>query len=155
MLGSLATHLRMCGHDAAYALDREEPRSSDGASGSGTGPRGVEDDDRIRELAREEDRTLLTRDEQLAASVEDALLIESKSIEGQLAELAAAGVPLSLGDPERCGRCNGRLEPVDREETTPEYAPEPAETNVWQCEECGQYFWKGSHWERVAEQLPN
>ena len=50
MLGSLVTYLRMCGYDAADALDR-----------------GIEADERLLELAREEGRTLLTRDRQLAA----------------------------------------------------------------------------------------
>jgi uncharacterized protein with PIN domain len=40
----LATYLRMCGHDAAYALDR-----------------GVEADDALLELARIEERRLVTR----------------------------------------------------------------------------------------------
>ncbi|WP_237560459.1 Mut7-C RNAse domain-containing protein, partial [Halolamina rubra] len=61
MLGKLATYLRMCGYDTAYALDR-----------------GVEADARIRRLAAAENRTLLTRDEQLAASVDDAILLTER-----------------------------------------------------------------------------
>ena len=139
MLGKLATYLRMCGYDAAYALDR-----------------GVEDDDRLRDLAAAEDRRLLTRDADLAARTPNALLIESLGIEDQLRELLAAGYDLApAAEPGRCGACNGPLERVDPGEQTPPYAPDPdqgAET-VWRCTACGQHFWKGSHWRDVVERL--
>jgi hypothetical protein len=60
MCGKLATYLRMCGHDTASALDR-----------------GVECDDELAGLAREENRTLLTRDTALACRVEEAILLEA------------------------------------------------------------------------------
>ena len=51
MCGTLATYLRICGHDAAYALDR-----------------GVETDDRLLSLAAAEGRTPITRDRELDAA---------------------------------------------------------------------------------------
>ncbi|AZH24921.1 Mut7-C RNAse domain-containing protein [Haloplanus aerogenes] len=138
MLGKLARYLRMCGHDTAYALDR-----------------GVEADDAVREVALQEDRRLLTRDADLAARTDGAICLSARDIEDQLRELDAAGVSLSLpATPTRCGRCNGRLEPVADEAETPADAPDPAETSVWRCERCGQHFWKGSHWDDVQERLP-
>lgn len=139
MLGKLAVYLRMCGYDAAYALDRD-----------------VEEDDRLLALAAEEGRTLLTRDESLAARADDALLLREREPMDQLGELRAAGVRLSLeGDPERCGRCNGPVARVDRsgagDERLPEYVPE--EMPVWRCRRCGQFFWKGSHWTDLEERL--
>ncbi|ARS89117.1 Mut7-C RNAse domain-containing protein [Natrarchaeobaculum aegyptiacum] len=137
MCGGLVAYLRMCNHDTVYAGDV-----------------GLEADDALLERARADERTLLTRDVQLASRGEDALLLESHDVEDQLAELGAAGVDLTLADePDRCGRCNGRLERVPPDESTPEYAPAPAETSVWCCQDCSQYFWKGSHWDRVAETL--
>ena len=136
MLGKLARYLRMCGHDAAYALER-----------------GVEGDDAVLALAEEEGRRLVTRDVALAARAEDALLVESKEIAGQLGELRAAGLDLTLAEPERCGRCNGRLVPVPTGESTPEYAPDPGGEPVWRCPDCGQHFWRGSHWDDVRERL--
>jgi uncharacterized protein with PIN domain len=137
MCGKLATYLRMCGHDTAYALDRS-----------------VEADDRLLDLAREEGRTLVTRDRQLAARTGDAFLVDSKDVREQLRELAEAGVDLSLADePARCGQCNAPLERVEGDATTPEYAPDPATEAVWRCPDCGQHFWKGSHWEDVRETL--
>lgn len=54
MCGTLATYLRMCGNDAAYALDRD-----------------VEADERLREIAADENRVLLTRDEEPVSGCRD------------------------------------------------------------------------------------
>lgn len=137
MLGKLAVYLRMCGHDAAYALDRD-----------------VEADDELLAWTREEDRTLLTRDEQLAGRTDDALLLVSRETEDQLRELADAGVSLDPAErPSHCGACNGPVERVATGAETPGYAPDPAETAVWRCRNCEQCFWRGSHWDRVEETL--
>ncbi|WP_256463853.1 Mut7-C RNAse domain-containing protein [Halorientalis litorea] len=137
MLGKLATYLRMCGYDAAYALDRD-----------------AEDDDRLLAIARDEDRTVLTRDRDVARRADDAVLLTTRDVTDQLRELREAGYPLALADrPTRCGRCNGPVERVDADDGTPEYAPDPAEVSVWQCLDCGQHFWQGSHWDEVAERL--
>ena len=136
MLGKLTTYLRMCGYDAAYALDR-----------------GVEADDRLLEIARGEDRLLLTRDADPArAAGEVGVLLESLEVTDQLAELSSADLELKLSEPARCSACNATLERVDGRET-PDYAPDPDERRVWRCPACGQHFWKGSHWDRVAETL--
>jgi uncharacterized protein with PIN domain len=136
MLGRLVSYLRMCGHDTVYA-----PEVS------------LVDDDDIRGFAREEGRRLLTRDRELGARTADAVVLTSKEIDGKLAELAAAGVELSLAEPCRCGNCNGQLECVPPATETPGHAPDPAETDVWRCQSCEQRFWKGSHWADVAERL--
>lgn len=139
MCGGIAAHLRMCGYDTIYALDRD-----------------VEADDALLELAREEQRTLVTRDRQLATRASDAIYLETTSTEGQLAELAATGLDLELEEtPTYCGVCNGRLVAVGPDEPTPEYAPAPTTEDCWHCVECGQYFWRGSHWEDVAQRLPD
>jgi uncharacterized protein with PIN domain len=135
MLGKLATYLRMCGYDTAYALDR-----------------GLEADERLLELAREEDRLLVTRDSALASRA-DGLRISSLDVTDQLRELATAGFALDLSEPARCAECNGELVAVNETEGTPEYAPEPTEMPVWRCPDCGQYFWKGSHWASVRKTL--
>lgn len=136
MCGKLAVYLRMCGHDAAYALDR-----------------GVEADDRVLTLARTEGRTLLSRDVTLVKRANGILLTE-RSVDGQLRELRAAGVELDVADePTYCGRCNGLLRLLSADANVPDYAPGPDEIAVWRCRDCGQCFWKGSHWSRVEETL--
>ncbi|MDS0293570.1 Mut7-C RNAse domain-containing protein [Halogeometricum sp. S3BR5-2] len=138
MLGKLATYLRMCGYDAAYVLD------------DGPDP----GDDAVLGRAREEGRTLVTRDERLAARADGGILLASKSVTDQLAEFAAAGYSPSLDDrPTRCGSCNGSVARVDAGESVPEYAPDPDERPLWRCRDCGQVFWKGSHWTDVAARL--
>ncbi|MFD1562384.1 Mut7-C RNAse domain-containing protein [Haloarchaeobius amylolyticus] len=137
MCGGIVTYLRMCNHDTVYAGDR-----------------GLEADDDLLAVARDEARTLITRDVALANRADDSILLESRGVEEQLGELAAAGVDLSLADePAFCGRCNGPLGRVESTASTPEYAPDPADVAVWRCRDCGQYFWRGSHWDRVAETL--
>jgi uncharacterized protein with PIN domain len=145
MVGKLATYLRFCGYDAAYALDE-----------------GVEDDDAVLGLAVEQGRTLLTRDVALARRAPESVLLDSRRVEGQLGELAAAGFDLEpAAEPTRCGRCNGRLVRVPADESTPEYAPdpgpgsgpEPDRRSVWRCRNCGQCFWRGRHWDDVAATL--
>ncbi|MFD1587072.1 Mut7-C RNAse domain-containing protein [Halorientalis brevis] len=137
MLGKLARYLRMCGYDAAYALDRDE-----------------EADDRLLAMARSEGRTLVTRDRGLANRTSDSVLLTARDVDDQLRELSDAGYRLALADrPARCGQCNGIVERVDDSEATPGYAPDTSETAVWRCVDCGQYFWKGSHWDDVGETL--
>lgn len=134
MLGKLATYLRMCGYDAAYALDR-----------------GIESDDEVASLARREGRTLLTRDAELAANVDGSVLLSATGIDGQLREARDAGLSLTLDRPRRCGRCNGRVSAVQDDEQRPPDVP--GEEPVWRCDACGQYFWRGSHWDDVRERL--
>jgi uncharacterized protein with PIN domain len=137
MLGRLATYLRMCGHDTGYALDQ-----------------GIEADGRIIKTAREAGRVLLTRDRDLADRYEGGFLLESRDLHGQLQEVVDAGYALELPEtPERCGVCNGSLGTIPPDSRTPSYAPSPDETDLWQCGDCGQFFWKGSHWDNVAKRL--
>lgn len=154
MCGTLATYLRMCGYDAAYALDRD-----------------AEADDRLLDLAAAEDRTLVTRDRQLVERAEarglDAVLLTERDVLDQLRELRAAGVRIDLPEtPTRCGRCNGRLEPVPADADLPDYVPDEVASSgekssgetgepqtVRRCVDCGRCFWKGSHWDDVAARL--
>nr|WP_267663204.1 Mut7-C RNAse domain-containing protein [Halorubrum yunnanense] len=159
MCGKLATYLRMCGYDAGYALDR-----------------GIEADDRLLSLAVDEGRTLITRDRELAARADGALLLTERDVLDQLREVAEAGLPVGLAaEPTRCGDCNGPVERVGPEgadvgpDDRPEYVPDDVGTSrtdeetggdsdadprpAWRCRDCGQWFWKGGHWESVAERL--
>ncbi|WP_245810777.1 Mut7-C RNAse domain-containing protein, partial [Halorubrum halodurans] len=136
MCGALARYLRFCGYDAAYALEE-----------------GIEDDDRLAALAAEEGRTLLTRDRDLAARVDDSLLLTERDVLDQLREVADAGYPVSIAtEPTRCGACNGPLERVDGAVDPPSYVPDDPRPR-WRCRDCDRWFWKGSHWASVAERV--
>jgi len=156
MCGKLATYLRMCGYDAAYALDR-----------------GVEADDQVLALAAAEARTLITRDRELAARTGDAVLLTERDVLDQLREVAAAGSPSRSSTSRRAVApvtgesigCRPRTaDPDDRPEYVPdddvgtagapESEPDTADTRpAWRCRDCGRWFWKGSHWESIAERL--
>jgi uncharacterized protein with PIN domain len=155
MLGTLTTHLRFAGHDTAYTLEE-----------------GVDADSAVLELADREARRLVTRDRDLAARAPESYLLTEHDVEAQLAELVAQGLDHPVpAEPTRCGSCNGRLERVPEGEPTPDYAPtavsgdgstgqkvgpdDPASGGfrVWRCVDCGQHFWKGSHWETMRERL--
>lgn len=136
MCGKLATYLRMCGYDTAYALDR-----------------GIEADEAILELARREDRLLLTRDVELARRAGDrGRRVEAREPTEQLAELAAMGFDLNLRV-VRCASCNGELIEIDAAQSTPIDVPDPVDTPVWRCPACGQHFWRGSHWTDLERTL--
>lgn len=136
MCGGIRTILRMVGYDTAYTLDR-----------------GVESDEAIEAMARAEGRVLVTRDASLARSMPKAVLLHAKDPDEQLDELAGEGFELALSDPVRCSRCNGLLEEIDDGDVVPPSAPDPAEEQCWRCRECGQVYWKGSHWDDVAARL--
>nr|WP_241432970.1 Mut7-C RNAse domain-containing protein [Halorubrum tebenquichense] len=160
MCGKLATYLRLCGYDAAYALDRE-----------------AEADDRLLALAAAEDRTLITRDRDLAERAPDAdlavdaVLLTERDVLDQLRELDAAGFRIELAaEPSRCGSCNGPVERVASAEPAsdpgdaadaadpadrPDYVPDDVGTDRsgWRCVDCGQWFWKGGHWDDVSARI--
>jgi len=102
MLGRLARWLRIMGFDTAYLKSAG--------------------DDEVLERARSSGRVLLTRDAGLAARAEGegvrVLRVEGNSLEGQLAQVAAAFSLQLKEEPgfERCALCNTPLEPVEREQ---------------------------------------
>jgi hypothetical protein len=135
MVGGLTSILRMVGYDTIYALEQD-----------------AETDDAVMELAREGDRVLVTRDRAIAATDDPCVLLTATDTEEQLRELHAAGFELELDEPRRCSRCNGDLERVS-EGPAPADGPDPSAEPVWRCVDCGQHFWKGSHWADVAQRL--
>ncbi|MFW6385180.1 MAG: Mut7-C RNAse domain-containing protein [Halodesulfurarchaeum sp.] len=164
MCGGLRSILRMLGYDTVYALDRD-----------------AETDDVLVEIAVDEDRLIVTRDVDLAARSDRSVLLESTDTDEQLDELRAAGFELKLTEPQRCSACNGpllwvpidgggggetsdperdgtgpediELSSTDPVDSTPEGVPDPGEFRLWQCQHCGQYYWKGSHWDDVQSRL--
>ncbi len=135
MLGRLARFLRILGYDTEYARDIA--------------------DDAIRERARAEGRTLVTRDGALAARTPHAIVLISTDLRGQLWELWAQRPTLGR-EPRfsRCTRCNGPLLPIEVGEArrfgVPEHIVETARPgSLYRCEGCGQPYWEGSHTEKI------
>lgn len=127
MLGKLTRYLRMIGHDVIYTPDKQ-----------------IEDDYEIEEYARKENRILLTRDKEI-----NGTNIESLDIEGQLKEVKDMGIDIELNEPNRCSLCNSLLY---KSKDRPEHIPKIID-KVWKCENCGKYYWKGSHWKDVKKRI--
>lgn len=137
MLGTLVGYLRVCGYDTAYVGDRS-----------------IETDTEITDTAHTEHRILVTRDTTLANQTDHAIRIDSQDITGQLSELHTQGVTLEpTTSPERCGNCNTYLTPVISPTDRPTYVPSNSPNGLWQCPACDQFFWQGSHWDRMRSTL--
>jgi len=138
MLGRLARYLRFVGCDTVYV-------------------RGL-DDDAIVELARREERVLLTRDRELARRVPGSLLVASPAVGEQWRAVRAAYPELATAPTfVRCSLCNGVLERADA--TAAAAAPElppgvrAGAEALFRCGACGHLYWEGSHTARIRERL--
>jgi hypothetical protein len=139
MLGSLARWLRFLGYDTLYPE----------AMG----------DSAILNLARDEDRILLTRDKELAARAAGrGRLVASDILDEQLADVRRA-FDLDLSGEKllsRCSLCNAVLSAIDR--SSAEKAGVPPQIvqrhdRFWRCPGCGQLYWPGSHYERIMGKI--
>jgi uncharacterized protein with PIN domain len=135
MLGSLVRWLRRLGYDTDYANQRSDAE--------------------LVRIARAEDRTLLTRDRELAGRRGiRALLVESQLLDEQLAQVKSA-FPLPPGGPGRCAECNSPLEPATPDEVAgrvPAYVHRQ-HSHFQRCPGCGRIYWPGSHWEAIQARL--
>jgi len=135
-LGRLNAYLRMLGFDCLYET--------------------IYDDAQLAEIAAGGKRILLSRDRRLLMrkSVTDGYCLRSLDSVEQLTEvvqrfnLAHRIIPF-----QRCLRCNHKLEPVSKaaildrlEPLTKKYFDE-----FHICPACGQIYWKGSHYEKMAK----
>jgi uncharacterized protein with PIN domain len=141
MLGKLTRWLRILGHDVEYTSSM--------------------DDKELIQKAKKENRVLLTRDvelyKQAIAKGAEAFLIENPNQTANLASLARrfdlrleVNVRIS-----RCPKCNGTIRTVSKTEVTEKIPATTSSTynEFWQCEQCGQVYWRGAHWNRIEETL--
>ncbi|MFP4000340.1 MAG: DUF5615 family PIN-like protein [Thermoplasmata archaeon] len=133
MLGQTAKWLRLLGVDAKYA------------------PEG--DDEKLIEIAEEEDRVIVTRDKDLGKEF-NAILVEKKSPECIIKDIMEE-YDLGIKPLTRCSKCNGLVEKVEKYEVEGKVPENVYELNevFWYCEECDQYYWKGSHWEKITDRI--
>jgi hypothetical protein len=146
MLGRLARWLRLLGCDTLYYPDIG--------------------DRRIIEIAREEDRVLLTRDTRLVRmrGVRDFLLLHENDPFEQLRRVITTynlnPFEMRKGGFEtrpysRCSLCNTLLHDVAKEHAkphVPEYVYQTSEM-FKQCPTCGKFYWKGTHPEKLRKKL--
>jgi uncharacterized protein with PIN domain len=136
MLGKLARWLRFLGFDTSY-------------------PEVLADKDLI-ELAKSENRVLLTRDKELAKSKEvQTLYIDSEDVEEQIVQVMK---DLNLKPTNlltRCSLCNSPLEDIGKNKVqgkVPEKVYE-LQDKFWICKGCGKYYWPGTHYDNILKQL--
>jgi uncharacterized protein with PIN domain len=141
MFGKLTRWLRMLGHDVKYE-------------------NGL-DDKTLVNVAKTEERILLTRDvelyQQATSSHVEAFLVEGKSEAERLAILSTR-FDLSLEfNPlvSRCPKCNTKIRAANKEEIGYKIPPSTKAfyEDFWECPKCGKVYWQGAHWSRIAETL--
>lgn len=137
-LGRLAALLRLAGFDAGYASE-----ATDAA---------------LAAAARDEGRVLLTRDVGLLKrrEIEWGYWVRAAQPRRQLAEvLRHFDLVDRLNPLARCGRCNGRLEPVDKAAVADQLPPRTRRDHdaFHQCNACGRVYWRGSHVARIEHLL--
>lgn len=115
-------------------------------------------------LASSENRFLITRDEDLEQKARKlkvkTINADGKTIEERLVKLQKlTGIELTLPSEilSRCSICNNKIESVDKEEILERIfeGTEKQYDNFWICtnDNCKQIFWKGHHWEKIANSL--
>jgi uncharacterized protein len=141
MLGKLTRWLRMLGHDVHYYR--------------------AEDDKKLIEIAKFENRVLLTRDLELyqraVTQRVEAVFVDAKDEAEKLADLANRfGFKLEIDmSVSRCPKCNDLIKAVSKEAVVNQI-PESTSTyydEFWRCPMCGQVYWRGAHWKRIEQTL--
>jgi uncharacterized protein with PIN domain len=118
-------------------------------------------DDELLELAKNENRALLTRDLELYKRAIgrglDAFYVEANTESGRLAEVAKRyGLTLAIDmDKSHCPICNTKLQPTPKEQLSDELEKNTYAyyDKFWKCPNCGQIYWQGAHWKQINNTL--
>ena len=140
MLGTLAKWLRICGFDTFYANAELT-------------------DDKLLEIAKKENRKLITRDKELfwAGKREnlDVIKITSTELDEQLRQvLQGASLDNSLVL-SRCLLCNSTLDSIKKDEVKGKVPPKVFEQHetFWYCSCCDKIYWRGTHYKDMLEKI--
>jgi uncharacterized protein with PIN domain len=138
-LGTLARHLRLLGFDTTWERDL--------------------DDEEIVDIARDEQRIILTRDKGILKNgrVTHGYWLRNTDPLKQLDEVVCAiDLAGNINAYTRCMECNGKLQSVERSAVA--HAVPLQVFLVYrefrQCQRCHRVYWKGSHFrqlERIVE----
>jgi hypothetical protein len=120
-----------------------------------------DDDKKLIEKAKSEERVLLTRDfklyQQAMTREVNAVLVDAATEPEKLADLARRfnfnlEIDITVS---RCPKCNTEIRTVPKDmvmdkvpKTTSTYYNE-----FWECPNCGQVYWQGAHWKRIEKTL--
>ncbi|BAZ66747.1 MAG: Mut7-C ubiquitin/RNAse domain-containing protein [Pelatocladus maniniholoensis HA4357-MV3] len=133
-LGKLASSLRLLGFDTLYQNNYHDPE--------------------LAEISSTQNRILLTRDKGLLmrSIVTYGYYVRNTDPQQQIVEILRRFDLFDLVSPfQRCLRCNGILQPVDKQavinqlpDTVVLYTDE-----FHRCQNCARIYWKGSHYKRL------
>ena len=134
MLGKLAKKLRLLGYDSLYSSNM--------------------DDDKIIQLAKNENRILITKDVPLTqkAKKQQILAVQITSDDEieqflEINEKASFGKCTVGGGSSRCPVCNGELQHIEKNDVS-EKVPTGVFENMkdfWKCTKCEKIYWEGTH----------
>ena len=140
MLGNLAKKLRVLGYDSTYFPSIE--------------------DEKLLTIAKNEKRTILTKDEQLCKKAQNqnviAILIRGND---ELEQIAQIHQSIKFEkfvidtNSSRCIICNGKLQLIEKYraiDKIPEGVLE-REEKFWMCDGCKKIYWQGTHFEKLQE----
>jgi len=135
-LGKLAKYLRMLGFDTLYRNDNDDPE--------------------IIRISLDEHRIILTRDIGLlkVKTVTHAYFVRDQHPKEQLAEvLKHFDMVQDIHPFNRCVKCNGQLESVDKDKIIHQLEPLTIKyfNEFYKCADCNSIFWKGSHYDHMQE----
>lgn len=141
MLGSLAKWLRLLGYDTFYAsVDMS--------------------DDELLEIAKHEQRVLVTRDKELVERAKKhditCVALQTTNLDEQL--IIVLGHVSDASGPQiltRCTVCNSVLQKIDKDTVQHLVPPRVFEhqDQFWFCPQCMKYYWMGSHYQNIIEKI--
>ncbi len=135
-LGRLVAYLRMLGFDVWWQIDAN--------------------DETLAEVSHAEQRILLTRDHGLLkrSLVTHGYYVRANLPRDQLREVIERfDLRRSIQPFTRCMVCNGHLHAVAIDAIKDQLLPNTLDhyREFWQCDQCGQVFWQGSHYRRMEQ----
>ncbi len=138
MLGRLARWLRFLGFDTLYYRDIT--------------------DNKLINIAREQDRFLLTRDTRLIKrkGLRNYLLIKDNNSYNQLLQVLEELDIREFNSFSRCVACNGKLIKITDKMLIKDAVPEHVFLyckEFFRCNDCGKIYWEGSHRKKFKENL--
>jgi uncharacterized protein with PIN domain len=118
-------------------------------------------DSELLELAKKENRVLLTKDLELykraVAKGIDALYLEGKKESERLAELSKRyGLKLAIDmEKSHCPVCNTKLMTAPKELLSSQLEKNTFlyYDKFWKCPNCGQVYWQGAHWKQISNTI--
>ncbi len=141
-VGKLARWLRMMGYDTLFFNNI--------------------DDDKLIDIALEEERVVLTKDTQIMKrrvvtnGQVKIVLTKDDDPKKQLCQVVMAmELDCCFRQFTRCLECNQSLIPRSKEEVKELVPPYVflTQTQYTQCPSCLRVYWRGTHWQRMKEEL--